>query len=202
MADFSQFIAENEPALRLGVFLAMLMAMAGAEALWPRRAEMTRALRWPRNLGLVLIDTLTVRALAWALPVMLPAAAAAIAAERGWGLFPALGLDGWPAFWATLILFDLAIYAQHVAVHHIPVLWRLHRVHHTDTALDATSGLRFHPLEIVLSIAIKVALVLALGAPAAGKKATRDSPGSPSVPTPSKKKKKGAKAGSRLAGGT
>lgn len=167
MTDFNDFIAANEPLLRLGCFAVMLIAMIGAEALWPRRANMARIRRWPRNAALVLVDTLAVRAFAWLLPAFLPVAAAVLAAEQGWGLFPALGLEGWPAFGLALVLFDLAIYAQHVAVHHIPVLWRLHRVHHCDLAIDATTGVRFHPLEILLSIAIKVGLVIALGAPAA-----------------------------------
>ncbi|PIW25819.1 MAG: sterol desaturase [Rhodospirillales bacterium CG15_BIG_FIL_POST_REV_8_21_14_020_66_15] len=167
MTALNDFIAANEPLLRLGCFAGMLAAMMGAEALWPKRPGADRGHRWPRNAALVLLDTLAVRAVAWALPAFLPVAAAALAADRGWGLFPALGVDGWAAFLLTLVLFDLAIYAQHVAVHYIPVLWRLHRVHHTDLAFDTTTGVRFHPLEILLSIAIKVGLVLMLGAPAA-----------------------------------
>lgn len=167
MTAFNDFISVHEPLLRLGCFAGMLIAMATAEALWPRRLGTARGRRWPRNAALVVVDTLAVRVLAWALPAFLPVAAAVLAAENGWGLLPMLGIDSWAAFWITLILFDLAIYAQHVAVHHIPVLWRLHRVHHTDLAIDTTTGVRFHPLEILLSIAIKVVLVLALGAPAA-----------------------------------
>ena len=167
MDAFNDFIADHEPALRLGCFLAVLAVMAGAEALWPRRPGAARRRRWPGNAGLVLLDTLAVRIAAWALPVFLPVAAAAHAAERDWGLLPAVGIYDWGAFVVALVVFDLAIYAQHVAVHHIPVLWRLHRVHHTDLSLDVTSGLRFHPLEILLSIVIKTGLVLALGAPAA-----------------------------------
>lgn len=167
MTAFNDFIAAHEPLLRIGCFAAMLVVMVGAEALWPRRAGLARGRRWPHNAALVVIDTLAVRAFAWVLPTFLPVAAAVLAADRGWGLFPMIGLDGWPAFWLALILFDLAIYVQHLAVHHIPVLWRLHRVHHSDMAIDASTGVRFHPLEILLSIVIKVGLVLALGAPAA-----------------------------------
>lgn len=167
MTAFNDFISAHEPLLRLGCFAGMLIAMAAAEALWPRRPDTGRVQRWPRNAALVVVDTLAVRAVAWALPAFLPVAAAVLAADRGWGLLPLLGLDGWSAFWISLLLMDLAIYAQHVAVHHIPVLWRLHRVHHSDLAIDATTGVRFHPLEILLSIAIKVALVLVLGASAA-----------------------------------
>jgi sterol desaturase/sphingolipid hydroxylase (fatty acid hydroxylase superfamily) len=172
MSALNDFITAHEPLLRLGCFAGMLIAMAAAEALWPRRPDTGRGGRWPRNAALVVVDTLAVRAVAWALPAFLPVAAAVWAAAQGdqgqgWGLLPLLGLDGWAAFGLTLVLFDLAIYGQHVAVHHIPVLWRLHRVHHSDMAIDTTTGVRFHPLEILLSIAIKVALVLALGAPAA-----------------------------------
>ena len=167
MTAFNDFISAHEPLLRLGCFAGMLIAMMAAEAVWPRRPDADRGHRWPRNAALVVVDTLAVRAAAWALPAFLPVAAAVLAADRGWGLLPALGVDGWLAFAVTLLLFDLAIYGQHVAVHHIPALWRLHRVHHTDLAFDTTTGVRFHPLEILLSIAIKVGLVLALGAPAA-----------------------------------
>lgn len=167
MTALNDFISAHEPLLRLGCFAGMLIVMAMAEALWPRRPGMARGQRWPRNAALVMVDTLAVRVLAWALPAFLPVAAAVLAAENGWGLLPMLGVGDWAAFWITLILFDLAIYAQHVAVHHIPLLWRLHRVHHSDLAIDTTTGVRFHPLEILLSIAIKVGLVLALGAPAA-----------------------------------
>lgn len=121
-----------------------------------------RARRWVANLGLVAVDTGILR-----LVFPLAAVGAALTANaRGWGLFNTIEAPPWLAVAITLIALDLAIYAQHVAFHKIPLLWRLHRVHHTDTALDATTGLRFHPIEIIASMLFKIALVFALGAPA------------------------------------
>ena len=91
----------------------------------------------------------------------------AIAAEsHGWGLLPALGIPAWAQALAAVVLLDLAVYFQHVLFHAVPALWRLHRLHHADTDFDVTTGTRFHPIEIVLSMAIKCAVVAAIGAPA------------------------------------
>ena len=167
MDTFTAFVTSHEPALRLAGFLAVLGLMAAAEVLWPKRPDAPRGRRWPVNLAIVAIDALTVRGLAFLLPALLPVAAAALAAERGWGLLPAIGIGGWAAFVLGVLMLDLAIYAQHVAFHKVPPLWRLHRMHHSDLAIDTTTGLRFHPVEIVISIVIKVGLVVALGLPAA-----------------------------------
>jgi len=164
---FTAFVTAHEPALRLAGFAAVLFLMAALEAARPRRPGAQRAGRWPANLGVVVIDALTVRGLAFLLPLLLPVAAAAWAAERGWGLLPVLGVEGWAALVIAVLALDLAIYGQHVAFHKVPLLWRLHRMHHSDMAIDTTTGLRFHPIEIVISILIKVVLVVALGAPAA-----------------------------------
>jgi sterol desaturase/sphingolipid hydroxylase (fatty acid hydroxylase superfamily) len=91
---------------------------------------------------------------------------ALIAAEQGWGLFRVLGVPYWAALVAGVIALDLAIYLQHVVFHHVPVLWRLHRMHHADIDIDVTTGVRFHPIEILLSLAIKIVAVAALGASA------------------------------------
>jgi sterol desaturase/sphingolipid hydroxylase (fatty acid hydroxylase superfamily) len=91
---------------------------------------------------------------------------ALIAAEKGWGLFPLLGLPAWAAILLGVIVLDLVIYAQHVVFHHVPVLWRLHRMHHADLDIDVTTGVRFHPLEILISLGIKIATVAVLGVPA------------------------------------
>jgi sterol desaturase/sphingolipid hydroxylase (fatty acid hydroxylase superfamily) len=153
----------HEPLLRLGLFAAVWLLLAFAEWRWPRRREdMQRRGRWTANFGLVLIDSLALRLL---LP-FLAVEAALLAAERGWGLFHALDAPYWLAFVLTLLVLDLAIYWQHRIFHLVPWLWRLHRVHHSDLHLDASSGIRFHPVEIVLSMLIKIALVFALGAPA------------------------------------
>ncbi len=151
-----------EPIIRLGCFLGILSAMALWEALAPRRHQAVgRSRRWPNNLGLVVLDTLAVR-------LLFPLAAvgmAFLAQSKGWGLFNLMPLAGWFATLAAVILLDLTIYGQHVAFHAVPMLWRLHRLHHADLEVDVTTGLRFHPGEILLSMAIKLAAVAALGAP-------------------------------------
>lgn len=153
----------HEAAIRLGVFLAVLLALIALERVRPWRAVRPLGMRrWPHNLGLAVLGSLLVRA-------AVPAAAvgAALWAEgRGIGLFPALGAPGWVAIPLSILLLDLLIYWQHRITHAVPVLWRLHRVHHADPELDATTGLRFHPVEILLSMGLKMAAVVALGAPA------------------------------------
>ncbi|MBL8659421.1 MAG: sterol desaturase family protein [Rhodospirillales bacterium] len=158
------FIFANEMVIRLGCFAAVLATMVAWELRLPRRAGEggLRMRRWRANLGLVALDTVILR-------VLFPLAAvgaALMANDRGWGLFNAVAAPPWLAVGLSLVILDLAIYAQHVAFHKIALLWRLHRVHHTDVALDATTGLRFHPIEIVASMLLKIALVTALGAPA------------------------------------
>src|SRR5438034_970032 len=152
---------EFEGAIRLAAFVAVFAAVALWEALAPRRKRsFGRRARWPHNLGLLLVDVALVRVLA-------PGAAIAVAmtaAESGWGL-NALALPGWAAIAAGIALLDLAIYFQHVMFHAVPALWRLHRVHHADLDFDVTTGARFHPIEILISTAIKCAAIAALGAP-------------------------------------
>ena len=153
-----------EPLIRLAAFAAVLALMALWEWTSPRRPlSQSRRRRWPGNLGLVAVDTVLVR-------VLFPAGAvgAALLAEaRGWGFFNAVAAPGWLTGAASVVLLDLVIFGQHVLFHRVPVLWRLHRVHHADLDFDVTTGLRFHPVEIGLSMLIKVAAVLAIGAPAA-----------------------------------
>jgi sterol desaturase/sphingolipid hydroxylase (fatty acid hydroxylase superfamily) len=158
----TQTVLAHEGALRLGVFLAVLAAMAAWEVAAPRRRrEIPRLLRWSNNLAVVVVDTILVR-------LTFPVAAVGLALHaqaNGWGLLPALGLPGWAAFLIALLALDLAIYLQHVMFHAVPALWRLHRMHHADLEFDVTTGLRFHPVEILLSMGIKLAAVAALGAP-------------------------------------
>lgn len=152
-----------EGTLRLSVFAGTLFVFALLEAVFPRlRFSHGRVQRWPGNIGIVVIDTILARVLLPGITV----AAALFAADAEIGLFHWLDVPPVVAFIATLVLFDLAIYAQHVVFHKVPMLWRLHRVHHTDPAFDVTTALRFHPIEILLSLLIKGALVIALGAPA------------------------------------
>ncbi|MFL5041292.1 MAG: sterol desaturase family protein [Xanthobacteraceae bacterium] len=152
-----------EIAVRLAAFAAVFAVMAAWELLAPRRElSVGRRPRWPGNLGMVIVDALAVR-------LIIPTAAAGtalIAAERGWGLLNMLATPGWLAAILGFLLLDLLIYAQHVVFHHVPVLWRLHRMHHADLDIDVTTGGRFHPIEILLSMLIKIAAVLAFGIPA------------------------------------
>ena len=148
--------------IRLGAYLLVFGLFAAWEAFAPRRRpSLPRAARWPHNLGLLIVDALALRLLAPGAVV-----AVAIAGEaHGWGLFNAVTTPTWVAVPLAVVLLDLAIYVQHVLFHAVPTLWRLHRVHHADLEFDVTTGTRFHPLEILISVAIKCAAVAAIGAP-------------------------------------
>ena len=154
---------QGEGLIRLAAFAAVFAAVALWELAAPRRRSLyPRRLRWSHNLGLLLVDVTTVRILAPGAVV-----GVALAAEaRGWGLLNLLSLPAWLAFVTGVVLLDLIIYFQHVMFHAVPTLWRLHRVHHADQDFDVTTGTRFHPIEILLSTAIKCAAVAAIGAPA------------------------------------
>lgn len=156
------FLIAHAPLLRLGSFGAVLGGMMLWEVLAPRRVlGSARLKRWSTNLGLSLISTLIVR-----LFVPLAVTGAALWAQsQSIGLFNLVGWSYLVTYPLTLLALDLLIYAQHVVFHRVPILWRIHRMHHADTDLDATSGIRFHPIEILLSIFIKMAAVVALGAP-------------------------------------
>lgn len=152
----------DEAALRLGVFLGVLGAAALWEALAPARPrKLSRAWRWSNNLALVALDSVLVRLLLPGIAI----AAALWAQGQGWGLLNLAPIPAWLAFVVAVVALDLAIWAQHVAMHKVPILWRLHRVHHADPDFDATTGLRFHPIEILLSALYKAAIAVALGAP-------------------------------------
>jgi len=153
----------TEPQLRVIVFLGVLVAMAVWELAAPRRRqEIPRVIRWTNNLGLVVIDTIVLRL---SFPI-LAVGLAVIAQDRGWGLFNIIEAPGWFAVLVSIVILDLVIYLQHVMFHAVPALWRLHRMHHADLEFDVTTGLRFHPVEILLSMGIKLAMVMALGPPA------------------------------------
>jgi sterol desaturase/sphingolipid hydroxylase (fatty acid hydroxylase superfamily) len=159
----TELILGNEPAIRLGFFAGVLVLVALWEALLPRRARrFSRWLRWPSNFAIVACNTVVLR-------LLFPVAAvgmAVLAQDRGWGLFNAVEVPAVLALIASVLALDLVIYLQHVLVHAVPALWRLHRMHHADLDFDVTTGARFHPLEIVLSMLIKLAAVVVLGAPA------------------------------------
>ena len=156
-------LLSNEPLIRLIAFSSILAALALWEILAPRRRQqISRGARWPSNIAVVVIDTLLVR-----LAFPITAIGLALLAEtRGWGLFNALQVPAWAAIPLAVILLDLAIYLQHVLFHAVPALWRLHRMHHADLEVDVTTGSRFHPVEILLSMVIKLGVVAALGTPA------------------------------------
>ncbi|MCM0019384.1 MAG: sterol desaturase family protein, partial [Tagaea sp.] len=152
----------GEAILRLGVFLGVLAAAALWEAWRPARPrKFTRAWRWSNNLALVVLDSLLVRLLLPGIAI----GAALWAQTQGWGLLNLAQMPAWLAFAVAVVALDFAIWVQHVAVHKVPILWRLHRVHHADPDFDATTGLRFHPAEILLSALYKAALAILLGAP-------------------------------------
>ncbi|MEX5516894.1 sterol desaturase family protein [Pseudophaeobacter sp. 1A09344] len=159
----TETILSSEPTIRLAAFLGVLAAMALWEVAAPRRRrEIPRLIRWTNNIALVVLDTVILRL---TFPIL--AVGLAVMAEgRGWGLFNNIEWPAWVAIVASMLVLDLAIYLQHVMFHAVPGLWRLHRMHHADLDFDATTGLRFHPLEILISMGIKLAVVAALGPPA------------------------------------
>ena len=145
-------LLSNEPLIRLIAFSSTLAALALWEVWAPRRQQqITRGTRWPSNIAVVVIDTLLVQ-----LAFPITAIGLALLAETwGWGLFNAFQVPAWAAIPLAVILLDLAIYLQHVLFHAVPALWRLHRMHHANLEVDVTTGSRFHPVEILLSMVIK-----------------------------------------------
>lgn len=155
----------SETQVRLGVFAGVFIIMAVVEALWPRKNRtQPRITRWFTNLGMVVVDSLAVR-------IIFPIVAVGLAqyaTARGWGLLNMIALPFWLQVLISAVLMDMAIYWQHVASHKIPVLWRVHRVHHADRDIDVSTGNRFHPIEIVLSMLYKFVVILLLGPAALG----------------------------------
>jgi sterol desaturase/sphingolipid hydroxylase (fatty acid hydroxylase superfamily) len=157
------FIQENEATIRLSVFLGTFLTMAVWELLLPRKKRsLPRKQRWVTNWGLVVIDSITLRLLVPVLAVGM----AQLAAENGWGLLNWFDLPFFLGAFLSIVLLDMLIYWQHVASHHFQILWRFHKVHHADRDLDVTTGARFHPIEILLSMIYKLACIMVLGAPA------------------------------------
>ncbi len=156
------FGMQTETIIRFGAFLGVFALLATVEIMSPRRKLTTSKLhRWFANLTIVALNPLSV---ALVFPV-LPIGVALLAAEQGWGLLNQLVLPYWFKVLVGVVALDLVVYVQHVLHHAIPVLWRLHMMHHADLDIDMTTGLRFHPIEIVVSMALKLAAVAALGAP-------------------------------------
>jgi sterol desaturase/sphingolipid hydroxylase (fatty acid hydroxylase superfamily) len=160
--ELEQVVLAHEPAIRLAFFLAVFALIGVWEVVAPRRAlTVSKAMRWTSNLGLVALNTLLLR-------LVSPLAAAGIAAfgvANGWGLLNHFQVPFWVAVPVAVVAMDLVIWLQHVMVHAVPALWRLHRVHHADLDYDVTTGARFHPIEIALSMLIKFATITVLGPP-------------------------------------
>lgn len=154
---------EFELLWRGGAFLTLLALFAGLEALFPRRARtLSRSRRWPTNLAITLLNTLALRGLAVVLP-LLSIGAALDAEAQGWGLFNRLDWPVWAEVLVAILILDLTIWAQHLVTHKVPVFWRFHRVHHADRDMDATTGFRFHPVEILASMGLKIGMIYLLG---------------------------------------
>jgi len=158
--SFEEFLLANEKVIRMSFFFGMLIVIALWELAAPKRAlTISKSVRWINNIGLVFFNSFVIR-------LLFPAAAvgvASLASEQGWGLFNYYDVPFWLAVAASVIIMDFVVYIQHVMVHAIPVLWRLHRVHHADLDFDVTTGSRFHTIEIILSMLIKFATILLLG---------------------------------------
>ncbi len=162
MMNLSAFVLQNEVPIRLGFFFGVLGVMALWEIASPRRAlSVSKIVRWINNLGIVVLNSIVLR-------LLFPTAAigvAAFAATNAWGIFNHFEVPYPLAVLASIVALDFIIYLQHVMVHAVPILWRLHRVHHADLDFDVTTGARFHPIEIILSVLIKFAAILLLGPP-------------------------------------
>jgi sterol desaturase/sphingolipid hydroxylase (fatty acid hydroxylase superfamily) len=155
-------ITNYEIAIRLAFFFGVLAIMGAWEVISPRRTlSVTKSVRWSNNLGIVALNTIAIR-------LIFPAAAvgmATLAQTQGWGILNFLHLPFWFSVIFSVIIMDAVIYFQHVLVHAVPILWRLHRVHHADLDFDVTTGSRFHPFEIFISLFIKFATIIVLGPP-------------------------------------
>ena len=159
----NEFLMQYEGLIRLSCFFGVLVLMATWEILAPRRPlSVSKTVRWLNNLGIVLLNGLLLRGL-------FPIAAvglAVLAKQEQWGVLNNLDLPVWLGILISVVVLDGVIYLQHVMFHALPLLWRLHRMHHADVDFDVTTGSRFHPLEIILSLLIKFAAIMVLGPPA------------------------------------
>jgi len=157
------FMIDNEAALRLFFFVAIFAAVAVGELIAPRRALITsKPARWFANIGIIIINTLVLRLIFGAAAVGM----ALYAAQKGWGILNNVHVTYWTAVIMSVLALDFVIYLQHVMFHAVPALWSLHMMHHADMDIDVTTGTRFHPIEMILSMLIKIAAVAVLGPPA------------------------------------
>jgi len=159
----TEFVAKNEMVIRLAFFFGIFAVVALAELIVPRRKLTTsKGSRWFANIGIVVINSVVLR-------LLFPAAAVGMAIwvqQRGWGIFNSLNVPYWLKVALSAVLLDFVIYLQHVMFHAVPTLWRLHMMHHADMDYDLTTGTRFHPIEIIISMVIKISAIIVLGAPA------------------------------------
>ncbi|TDJ36548.1 MAG: sterol desaturase family protein [Gammaproteobacteria bacterium] len=159
----AETVLTGATAIRLGCFLGVFAVIALWEVWWPRRQlGVSRWARWPDNLGIVVLNSALQRIL---IPTTL-VGLALVAEQQGWGLLNLRPMPEWFVIVLAVMILDFAIYLQHVLFHAVPVLWRLHRMHHADLDFDVTTGARFHPIEILLSAGVKLTVVAAIGAPA------------------------------------
>lgn len=160
-----EFLSQNETTVRLACFFGVFLLVAAVEMVRPRRSQRTRkSVRWLNNLAIMILNTVVGRLVA---PTALVAFALVMNSEER-GLFALLDVPEWLAIVLAVVLFDALIYLQHVVFHWVPFLWRLHRVHHADPEFDVTTGVRFHPLEILISLGFKFGIVFVFGPPAVG----------------------------------
>ena len=161
----TDFVTADEPAIRMSFFVGIFLAVALVELIVPRRALTTsKKSRWFGNIGIVFIDTFMLRLLA-------PAGAVGVSVwigHQGWGLLNTVEWPFWLELVITVIVLDFVVYMQHLMFHAVPILWRLHMMHHADLDIDLTTGTRFHPLEIIISLGIKAGAIIVLGAPPVG----------------------------------
>ena len=156
-------MVENELLIRLAVFIGLFCALAALESLWPRRPRQhVRSRRWATNWAIVILDTLALRAMAVFMP-LLAVGAAADAGNLGIGALNAVAWPVWLEVLLAVLILDFVIWGQHLVTHKVPLLWRLHRVHHADVDVDVTTAIRFHPIEVALSMFLKIGTVYALG---------------------------------------
>ena len=156
------WIIENEMVIRLSFFIGIFIVVAFWELLAPRRPlNFSKQVRWYSNIGIVFFNSLVMR---WTFP-LLATGLAVMAQEGGWGFFNNVTIPYQLVIIISLLLMDGAIYIQHAMFHSLPLLWRFHRMHHTDMDLDVTSGARFHPVEIIISMGIKFAVIAVIGPP-------------------------------------
>ena len=157
------FIIDNEVFIRLSFFTGIFVLMSAWEIVSPRRfLTRSKSTRWFNNLALTFLNSILVR---WIFPLS-AVGIALLSRKHGWGILNVFGMPGSISGIIAIVMLDLIIYTQHVFFHKVPLFWRLHRMHHTDLDIDVTTGARFHPVEIVFSMGIKMAIVVILGAPA------------------------------------